>query len=383
MIANVQLFLLWLVISVILYALTPRTLPRVRQGLLILLSAVLIYAVAPWSALICLGLSITTFLFSRLFSWRRHWSLSLLGVLLLVAPLACLRIYSNQSFLITLGVTFLTLKSIGALLDSYARKTRLKIGDVLLLNFFFPLYGAGPVEHVRSFVTEEIRRPVTLDNLISGGARVALGIFKAAFVCESILGPFLRRAWPVIYSDPHQYSVPSAYGYVLVKFLYAYINFSGYSDIAIGAGRMFSLKIVENFRWPILARSPQEFWRRWHISLGNWVMQYLFFPIFVTIKKGWGMQVALIISFFLIGLWHEASAMYVTWGILHGSAMALVGTVRQWGKNRPRYVRLQSHPAYIALCTILTVLFVSWVQAFANSPSWRAAVGMSLRLVGQ
>ena len=385
MIENTQLFLSVLFLTYALYWAIPSKWYPFRKYFLLTISMVFVSAIAPYAALIGLFISMGTaiWIHSPAFAGSR-WRLAL-AVITILIPLVLHRSFElggKIEIIYSLGLGFLTLKSLGLLLSSYMKPGRYSFVNILLLNFFFPIYSAGPIAKYESFLNEKFKSHLSLEHSIRGFIRVALGIFKVDFVGNSLIQSFLEGNWPAIYSDPGTYTPEGVALYVMLRFFYVYVNFSGYSDIAIGSGRIFSLQIVENFNFPILARNLQDFWRRWHISLGNWIMQFVFFPLFVTMKKSWGMQASLIISFFMIGLWHEFTPNYIAWGALHGMGLALVHTVRQAGKGFAIYQRLSKNPVYIGLSWALTLFYVAWVQTLAQSPGWDAGISMSLRLIG-
>jgi len=382
MIANFQVFLFWLATTWVLYLLIPKSAPRVRQWMLIGMSLLLIFAAAPWAAGILLGLSVFATASGTVWTRGKNIYLFVFGLAVVLLPLMLTRAMFESNFLVKAGVTFMTLKSVAVFIDSYTKGKRVSLADVLLLNSFFPIYAAGPVAKLDSFVKENMQNDITWENVWAGSQRMVLGIFKAAFICEALIAPTLEKYWGGFHENPHAYSVGGTYLFVLLKFAYTYLNFCGYSDVAIGAGKVFSFKITENFNYPLLARNLQDYWRRWHISLGNWVMQYLFFPVFASIRKPWGMQVAIILSFFLIGLWHEFTLTYMAWGLLHGVGLATVQTVRQLGGKKEWYKSLQSNWAFVGVSMACTVFFAAWVQTFANSPDLSSAAAMSLRLIG-
>ncbi|MEL6521316.1 MAG: MBOAT family O-acyltransferase [Pseudomonadota bacterium] len=152
------------------------------------------------------------------------------------------------------------------------------------------------------------------------------------------------------------------------KFLLLYIDFSGYSDIAIGCALLYGIKLPENFNWPLRATSIQEFWQRWHMSLGAFIGTYLFKPIVRQFGKPW---LAIFVAFTAVGIWHAVTLPYLLWGIGHGAALALNMTLRKavpvktWPKPLFRINQ--------AFGWVVTMTFVAFLSSFANTTGLTAS----------
>jgi len=135
--------------------------------------------------------------------------------------------------------------------------------------------------------------------------------------------------------------------------LQIYFDFSGYSDMAIGLGRMFGFRFLENFNYPYISTSIQEFWRRWHISLSRWFRDYLYIPLGGNRVASWRVALNLMIVFLLCGLWHGASWNFVIWGLFHGCFLAL---------ERGRFGRAVRYlPRFLQHVYVLLVVLIAWV----------------------
>ncbi|MGH1417086.1 MAG: MBOAT family O-acyltransferase [Pelagimonas sp.] len=147
-------------------------------------------------------------------------------------------------------------------------------------------------------------------------------------------------------------------------FLALYIDFSGYSDVAIGTALLYGVKLPENFNWPLRATSIQEFWRRWHMSLGAFIGTYLFKPFVRSVGKP---SRAIFLAFTAVGFWHSVTLPYFIWGVGHGAALALNMILRKRYEKRiqsgPRLVRW----ANVGLGWVFTISYVSFLSRFANS----------------
>jgi alginate O-acetyltransferase complex protein AlgI len=204
-------------------------------------------------------------------------------------------------------------------------------------------------------------------------------LFKIKYIAGTLLFGWISSNWPDIHSEPGQFTWCQIYIFIIINFLGIYINFSGYTDIAVGTAKLFSITIRENFNLPIIAGNIQEFWRRWHMTLGDWVIRNLYF----TMIRQWGMIfIPIIITFVLVGLWHKFSLNYLVWGAGHGVALAVVQYIHRKGRFSPFYQRLSKNIFYRFSGWAITLSFVSWLSAFANARSFEAGLRLTARIFG-
>jgi D-alanyl-lipoteichoic acid acyltransferase DltB (MBOAT superfamily) len=235
--------------------------------------------------------------------------------------------YSSESqlkihrFILPLGISFYTFQSLSYLIDVY-RKPALVQGNIINLGLFisfFPQLIAGPIVRYHD-INEQIKeRKHSLDMFAGGVERFIIGLAKKVLIANT-----LAEVIDGVLKLPYN-SVPSLYLLLAVisGALQIYYDFSGYSDMAIGLGRMFGFKIMENFDYPLAATTSENFWRRWHISLSTWFRDYLYFPLGGSRKGPFRQIVNTIIVFTLIGLWHGASFNFVFFGFACGLALIL------------------------------------------------------------
>lgn len=358
---------------------------KARFNFVIFISFIFLYSIAPFA----LGVILFQILFVHFYTKKtfkgqktvslfRFW----LGVIILILPMIYLHKKGVKSPIYNLGVSFATLKSLGVYFLMYAKRENTNFKNLLGYMLFYPIYSAGPIEKYLTFEKFNFNKKFDLSLFNSGIARFSIGLLKASFICDTVLKSMLGSHFKIASIDPGSMGIFETILYIFTKFLYTYLNFSAYSDIAIGIGLMFGVKIMENFNHPYRATNLQDFWRRWHISLGDWVMQFIFFPLFSKWRFTGGMQLAMFTSFFLIGIWHEFSATYLLWGVLHGTGLAIVQTIRKNGKNWNFYQKISKFPAYKYSCWALTLFFVAWVQTFANSKNLSMALDMTWNLFG-
>jgi alginate O-acetyltransferase complex protein AlgI len=200
--------------------------------------------------------------------------------------------------------------------DATAQKSPVHAALYLLL---FPQLIAGPIIRYRDIADQLARRVVSIDDFAYGVRRFVIGLAKKVLIANVVAGPADR-----IFSLPAaELSTAHAWLGIVCYTLQIYFDFSGYSDMAIGLGRMFGFRFPENFRWPYVATSVTAFWRRWHISLSTWFRDYLYIPLGGNRVSPARRYFNLVTVFFLCGLWHGASWNFVIWGLWHGTFLVV------------------------------------------------------------
>lgn len=214
-----------------------------------------------------------------------------------------------------IGISFFTFQGMSYMLDVYRDRevgTR-SFWDLLLYISFFPQLIAGPIVKYHD-VSQQIRsRSASVQDMAAGCRRFIVGLSK-----KLLLADLLSTAVDAIYAKS---ALGDARLSLIAGLCYAmqiYFDFSGYSDMAIGMGRMFGFRFLENFDHPYTASTIREFWRRWHISLSSWFREYLYIPLGGNRKGLARTCLNVLIVFFLTGLWHGASWTFVLWGLWHG-----------------------------------------------------------------
>ncbi|HSI10821.1 MAG TPA: MBOAT family O-acyltransferase [Chthoniobacter sp.] len=225
-----------------------------------------------------------------------------------------------------LAISFFTFEFVHYLYD--VRKGRMRITspvDFALFTIFFPSLVAGPIKRCGDFLPALHRgvAAVATADVAIGLSRVAIGFAKKVLISDNL-------AAVINYYAPHftQHSLGTRWLLFAAIAFRILLDFSGYSDIAIGLARMFGITLPENFRWPYLASSLQEFWQRWHISLSTWIRDYIYIPLGGS-RHGVGRKIANgFIVFALCGLWHGAAWNFIVWGVFHGAGLAICGNYR-------------------------------------------------------
>jgi alginate O-acetyltransferase complex protein AlgI len=220
-----------------------------------------------------------------------------------------------------IGISFFTFHAISYVVDVYrgdatAQKSPVHAALYLLL---FPQLIAGPIIRYRTIADQLARRTVALEDFAAGVRRFVVGLGKKVLIANVVAAPADR-----IFGAPlSELDAPHAWLAVVCYTLQIYFDFSGYSDMAIGLGRMFGFRFPENFRWPYIADTVQEFWRRWHMSLSSWFRDYVYVPLGGNRVSAARMYRNLVTVFFLCGLWHGASWNFVIWGLFHGTFLVV------------------------------------------------------------
>lgn len=226
---------------------------------------------------------------------------------------------------VPLGISFFTFEFVHYLYDAYRGRLRSDGRPPKLFAFsafalFFPTLLAGPIKRYQQFVATQ---SLTREDVAYGLSRILLGLGKKVLIADTAAGLASRLLVP---------DHVTAHGLWLAMYAYAvqiYFDFSGYSDMAIGAARLFGYRVPENFDWPYLSTSLPEFWRRWHISLSGWIRDYLFIPLGGSRKAQARVVFNLLLVMALCGLWHGAAWHFVAWGVWHGLGLVVTHLLRR------------------------------------------------------
>jgi alginate O-acetyltransferase complex protein AlgI len=222
------------------------------------------------------------------------------------------------------GLSFFIFKSIAYLVDVYYGKIEANrnIIDTSLYIAMFPQLLAGPISRYSDVSAQLAARRISLEGFSEGASRFIIGLAKKVLIADVLA----ETADGVFLAAGVGLGAGTAWLGLLCYSLQIYFDFSGYSDMAIGLGRMFGFKYGENFNYPYLAASVTEFWRRWHISLSSWFRDYLYIPLGGN-RRG-HVYAHLLIVFCAVGFWHGAAWNFLFWGLWHGLFLILEKIVR-------------------------------------------------------
>ncbi|MBI5561127.1 MAG: MBOAT family protein [Deltaproteobacteria bacterium] len=217
------------------------------------------------------------------------------------------------------GISFYTFQAMSYTIDVYrGRQTPCKsLPDFTLFVAFFPQLMAGPIERAKELLPQiENPRRVTQEDLIDGGWLILWGLFKKVFIADN-LAPYTYWAFTMNRAQTSSDLYIASIAFV-IRF---YCDFSGYSDMALGLGRFFGVRLHRNFYLPYFSSNPTEFWNRWHITLSRWFRDYVYGPIRKEFSAYGAKTWAVLPTMFLVGLWHGANWTFVVWGTLWGAAL--------------------------------------------------------------
>ena len=265
--------------------------------------------------------------------------------------------FPQPHILLPIGISFFTFHAISYVVDIYRRKWKAARDpkDVALYIFFFPQLIAGPILRWNAIAPQLAERRTSGDEFAEGIRRFAGGLAKKMLIANALALPADQ-----IFALPANQLSPAVAWFGLICYtLQIYFDFSGYSDMAIGMGKMFGFKFLENFNFPYTAQSIRDFWRRWHISLSTWFRDYLYIPLGGNRVSGARNNLNLVTVFFLCGLWHGASWTFVIWGLYHGVFLVLERT--RFGTWLDGFPRPGRH-----LYTMLVVM-MGWVLFRADT----------------
>lgn len=235
---------------------------------------------------------------------------------------------SLLTFALPIGLSFHTFQAMSYTIEVYRGKVPAErhLGIYALYVLFFPQLVAGPIERPQNIIPQFYQKhPLTTARLESGLRRMLGGFFKKIVIADT-LGPIVDR----VFNYPTQYSgLPLVIASVLFT-IQLYCDFSGYSDIAVGAARILGIRLMENFNRPYAATTIADFWRRWHISLSSWFREYIYIPLGGNRVSSFRQALNVLIVFSLSGLWHGANWTYILWGALHGFFLIIGRTTKNF-----------------------------------------------------
>lgn len=368
----------FLPITVVLYFVAPKS---SRNALLLILSYLFYAWGAPTIAPLLFVMSFFDFAISRhlgpdgKFSVRTKKTILVLGI---ATNLSLLVYYKYWNFflgelnslieaygfegvhwsevLLPIGISFFTFQKISYLVDVYrgTAKRAESLIQYALYVALFPQLIAGPIVRYHEIAEQLKTRTHTLEKFTAGLTRFSIGLAKKVLIAD-----FLGQSVDAIFAlQSGELTTSFAWFGILAYTFQIYFDFSGYSDMAIGIGLLFGFTLPENFRNPYLARSFRDFWTRWHITLSNWMKEYLYIPLGGNRGSELRTAVNLWIVFLLSGLWHGASWNFVLWGAYHGLFLSL---------ERALGIEKQATHWRLAPLIVFPLIVFSWVLFRADT----------------
>ena len=227
--------------------------------------------------------------------------------------------FKNPGIILPLGISFFTFQALSYLIDVYRKETPVQKNLFYLALFisFFPQLIAGPIVRYNYIADQLTNRKENIENFSKGIERFVLGLVKKVIIANQ----FAIVASEAFKLSPEILPQQMAWAGVICYSFQIYFDFAGYSDMAIGLGRMFGFKLPENFDYPYITGSIRQFWNHWHITLGSWLKNYLYFPLGGSKKGLQRTYINLLVVFIICGFWHGASWNFLAWGLIHGAFM--------------------------------------------------------------
>ena len=268
--------------------------------------------------------------------------------------------------ILPIGISFYTFETLTYVIDVYRKvhKPLDNFWDYQLYIILFPKLIAGPIIRYHEIADQITDRTAneTIDNKLSGFYRFIIGLSKKVLIANA-LG---EQANYVFGLKPHELTFTASWVGIICYTFQIYFDFSGYSDMAIGIGKMIGFKFPENFDNPYTSQSISEFWRRWHITLGKWMKNYLYIPLGGNrVDSKWRLYFNLWLVFLASGFWHGASWGFIIWGAYHGLFLVM---------ERGFLLKVYKHiPVFIKVIFTFLVVMVGWV--FFRSENLTLAFG--------
>ena len=279
------------------------------------------------------------------------------------------RSFLIEDLVIPLGLSFLTFRSLSYVIDVY-RKTMPatdRYFDYLAFVAFFPTLIAGPVVRAKELLPQFSQPKMENEQGVEAIFLILVGLVKKVAIADMIGMNLVDR----VFDQPQLYSsletLAAIYGYALQ----IYCDFSGYSDIAIGSAMLLGFKLPDNFNSPYRAQNLRDFWKRWHITLSNWLFDYVYISIGGLRKRRFNLYRNLFLTFLIGGLWHGASWTFVIWGAMHGLGLS----VTHWWSGRRTHKPSQSYwPKVVATVATFHFVCLTWIVFRSQDLSQAIAV---------
>ena len=268
-----------------------------------------------------------------------------------------------QNIILPIGISYYTFKLIHYAVETARNNIKAhSLADFFCYIFLMPIFTAGPIERFDHFLDNCSRTLSTVD-AVEGVTRIMHGLIKKLVLAEMVLMPLFGDVTDgaKLLDRLPELQTYKVWGFCVLSFLYMYLDFSAYSDLAIGTSRLFGIRIMENFNWPILASNIGVFWQRWHMTLAKWSQNYVYLPLIGITRNPY---IALYFSFSVIGLWHSASVGWLIWGLYHATGISIYGYWTRFRKRR-KWAGLDTRNRRM-IGVLITFSFVSGGAVFTS-----------------
>lgn len=267
-----------------------------------------------------------------------------------------------KKLILPLGISFFTFQQISYLVDSYKGNARVyTFIEYMAFVTFFPQLVAGPIvthDEIMPQFRDLSKKKVNYENMCIGLYSFSMGLGKKVLLADSF-----SKVVTVGFNNIEALDSTNAVLIMLAFSLQLYFDFSGYSDMAVGLGKMFNINIIENFNSPFKAKNVADLWNRWHISLNRFLIKYVYIPLGGNRKGIVKTYVNIMVIFFLSGLWHGANWTYIMWGILNGLAVVVYRMTKKYFDKLPEFIN-----------TFITFLVFNFTFVFFRAESVRDGI---------
>lgn len=370
-----------------------------RWGVLLAASYFFYFSWKPWYCLILIFCTLATWLAGTMIAGSRSLgagkSILAVAVVVNILPLLFFKYFNffNDSFaglfagidvdypiphldlLLPVGISFYSFQAISYCIDVYRGRIEAEkhVGHIALYLAFFPKLISGPIERGASLLPQ-----------ITGGSRFERRLFLSGVLLfgwglfkKIVIADRLAMYVDMVFSSPQDFYGQTAILAIWFFSLQIYCDFSAYTDMAIGCGRIFGIELSRNFYFPYFARSITEFWQRWHITLTSWFRDYLYIPLGGNRVAGGKFAANIMIVFLVSGLWHGAAWNFVFWGGIHGILYLIEKFTLPLGKRVGDFFRLNVHLLQVVKI-VITFNLVSLAWVFFRA----ASIGDAFTLIG-
>ena len=380
-------FLLFFPAVVLLYNLIPQ---KWRVWYLLAVSYVFYAFMQPVYLVLLVAVTGITYGFARLMGAtedddKKH-KLMVWGIILILMPLFFFKYYNfiNESimallsgigitvsipltkWMLPVGISFYTFMAVGYLIDVYNEEVEVEknIGAVGLFLSFFPYILSGPIERAGNMFPQLKKMPTSQPADLTAGLKLMLwGYFMKLCIADR-----LCIYVDAVFNNIAQHNGTTLTVATLLYPVQLYADFAGYSILAMGVARCMGISIIQNFNRPFFATSISGFWRRWHMSLISWLTDYIYTPLSYSFRKWklWGIYIALMLTFFISGVWHGASVSFIVWGLIQGFFLCVEATFQTRRTKIENKYRLQTRWWYILICCVVVYLLFAFSQIFGR-----------------
>lgn len=287
--------------------------------------------------------------------------------------------WHSFDIILPLGISFFTFRLISYVIEidrGHMHATKNFIDFALYISFF-PCLLSGPIDRPNKFIPQlQKKRSFDYGMAVDGCRQILWGLFKKVVVADNC-AVYVDQVWNDVSGN-----TGSTLALAMILYLFQiYADFSGYSDMAIGVGKLLGFKIADNFKYPLFALNIADYWKKWHITLTSWLTDYVFMPLNIKFRNlgKVGIILAVLINFLIIGLWHGANWTFVLFGLYHGVLyipLILTGQMNKKSKIRTTKLDLPAFPDFCKMC--LTMFLVMLGLVIFRAPS----IGEAIQYLG-